>query len=36
VERGIWQVGKEENPELGGKFKGLIGVKKLEREAGGK
>jgi hypothetical protein len=33
---GVWQVGKGENLELGGKFKGGIGEKELEREAGGR
>jgi hypothetical protein len=36
AERGLWQVGKAENAELGGKRKDRIGAKRLKEETGGK
>lgn len=36
AERGLWQVGKAENTEMGGKRKDRIGAKRLKKETGGK
>jgi len=36
AERGVWQVGKAEKTELGGKRKDRIGGKELEWQVGGK